>query len=260
LCHREDDAQLARFEPVSFEHTGKPGRPRIIISRAWLEAAVSPMNGLSLVAIARMCGTCSKTVRKSLKEYGIAFGYSPITKEELDVLIDSFKQHKPESGYRYAMGYLQRHQLRIRRKDVLDALRERDGLGQQLRTHEANERGEYIVPRSNYLWCLDGHHKLIRWGIVIYGIIDAFCHTVSTLFPCFEARWLCDSRGLAQIVAMRASNNNTAETVSILFREAVGRYGLPSRVRGDRGGENVKVAVFMVMYRGPKRASFMWGS
>lgn len=41
---------------------------------------------------------------------------------------------------------------------------------------------------------------------------------------------------------------------------AIQKYGTPSRVRGDRGGENTKVAVWMVMHRGPGRASFMWGS
>ncbi|KAJ7737020.1 hypothetical protein B0H14DRAFT_3611897 [Mycena olivaceomarginata] len=42
--------------------------------------------------------------------------------------------------------------------------------------------------------------------------------------------------------------------------DAIQQYGTPSRMRGDRGGENTKVAIWMVMHRGPGRASFMWGS
>lgn len=45
-----------------------------------------------------------------------------------------------------------------------------------------------------------------------------------------------------------------------IFQEAVEAYGMPSRVRGDRGGENKDVSVYMIMKRGPRRGSFLWGS
>ena len=63
-----------------------------------------------------------------------------------------------------------------------------------------------------------------------------------------------------QITGLQASNNNLADTVLDVFKNAVYQYGLPSRVRGDRGGENVKVSVYIIKKRGPNRASFMWGT
>jgi hypothetical protein len=42
--------------------------------------------------------------------------------------------------------------------------------------------------------------------------------------------------------------------------QAIQDYGTPSRMRGDRGGENAAVSVWMIMHQGPNRASFMWGS
>jgi hypothetical protein len=61
-------------------------------------------------------------------------------------------------------------------------------------------------------------------------------------------------------MALNASNNNCSAAVLDLFKLAVREYGTPSRVRGDRGGENLDVATYMIMRNGPRRASFMWGS
>jgi len=41
--------------------------------------------------------------------------------------------------------------------------------------------------------------------------------------------------------------------------KAVEEYEIPSRMWGDRGGENVRVAVWMIMKRGTNRGAFMWG-
>ena len=44
-----------------------------------------------------------------------------------------------------------------------------DGLSQTLCNHKAIDRHTYKVPQSNYLWHVDGYHKMIYWGIVIHG-------------------------------------------------------------------------------------------
>ena len=43
------------------------------------------------------------------------------------------------------------------------------------------------------------------------------------------------------LVFIRCSTNNRAETVLNLFLSGVSHYGLPSRVRTDKGGENVRM-------------------
>ena len=70
----------------------------------------------------------------------------------------------------------------------------------------------------------------------------------------------CADISLPQITGMKVSTSNTARVVLALFLEAIEAFGCPSRVCADRGSENVDVCTWMIMYRGPNRASFMWGT
>ncbi|XP_073718670.1 uncharacterized protein [Misgurnus anguillicaudatus] len=60
---------------------------------------------------------------------------------------------------------------------------------------------------------------------------------------------------------LKANTNNKASTVLQCFLEAVQNYGLPVRVRSDKGGENVDVARFMLEHplRGPDKRSMITG-
>lgn len=61
------------------------------------------------------------------------------------------------------------------------------------------------------------------------------------------------------IVYLTATNNNRAQTVLESFMTAVQHYGIPSRVRSDKGGENILVARFMVAHCGLNRRSHIAG-
>lgn len=102
----------------------------------------------------------------------------------------------------------------------------------------AIQRRGYSVPGPNALWHLDGNHKLIHWSLVIHGGIDGFSRMITFL---------------------KCSGNNRSDTVLNHFVEGVGEYGIPSRVRTDHGGENIKVWRCMEETRGANRASYIAG-
>lgn len=58
---------------------------------------------------------------------------------------------------------------------------------------------------------------------------------------------------------MRAINNNRPASILDIFQEATRTYGVPSRVRGDHGMENVHLAAYMNHLRGRGRGSYIWG-
>ena len=89
------------------------------------------------------------------------------------------------------------------------------------------------------MWHIDGHHSLVKWRVVIHGGIDGYSRL---------------------IVFLHASTNNCAATVFQLFFKATQVFGVPSRVRSDKGGENVDVCYFMIMHRGAGRGSHIAGS
>ena len=58
---------------------------------------------------------------------------------------------------------------------------------------------------------------------------------------------------------LKVSGNNQAQTVLDAFKEAVSQYGLPERVRSDKGLENIRVAEYMLERRGHGNKPFIAG-
>jgi hypothetical protein len=108
----------------------------------------------------------------------VDYQFAALSNADLDILVKTFRSVKPESGIRYLIGFLRRHGLQLQKSRIRSSIDWVDQLGRTLRECTAIQCRKYKVTCPNYLWHMDGHHKLILWGIVINGFIDGYCRTV----------------------------------------------------------------------------------
>lgn len=176
-----------------------------------------------------------------MKEYNINYEgrFSDHSNENLQAAVRGIKVNHPNSGQVMVQGHLRAQGINVQRSRIRSTIRQVDPLGTLARQRLRIHRRVYSVPYPNYLWHIDGNHKLIRWRFVLHHGIDGFSRLVT--FGKF-------------------SGNNRAETVLQLFREAVETYGQPRRIRTDYGGENVDIWKEMVDTLGEESCSVVVGS
>ena len=119
-----------------------------------------------------------------------------------------------------------------------DSIHRVEGLGVEHRKKGRLHRRVYNVKGPNQLWHVDTNHKLVRWNFIVVGGIDGFSR-----LP----------------VMLVCTNNNKSETLLSCFVNSVSEYGLPSRVRTDKGLKNVGIADYMIEKRGTDHGSIISG-
>lgn len=120
-------------------------------------------------------------------------GYDTISDKDLDQLVQQYCKENPTAEQSYMLGHLRAvHNLRIQHHRITNSLNHIDQLGQGVQQCIGKkEQRHYYVPHPNALWHIDGHHKLILWGIVIYGVNRAsFMWGPSVFNTWIEWLWL----------------------------------------------------------------------
>ena len=151
--------------------------------------------------------------------------YSEVTEAQLDVIVRSVKREYPNDGEVMVAGHLLRLGYRVQRSKLRASIHRIDPEGTAERRSIAIRQRACHVSAPNEVWHIDGHHKLIKWRLVIHGGIDGYSRLITFL---------------------RCSSNNRSDTVLAAFRSAVEMYGLPTKVRSDHGGENIGVWRLMI--------------
>ena len=113
-------------------------------------------------------------IYKAIAKYGINYDrYTALYPDELLVAIREIKQNHPNAGEVMVQGHLEAKGIHVQREQIRNAIHHIDPTVSERKRPPINRR-VYSVPCPNYLWHIDGNHKMIRWGLVIHHGIDGF--------------------------------------------------------------------------------------
>ncbi|KAF3842610.1 hypothetical protein F7725_024561 [Dissostichus mawsoni] len=146
----------------------------------------------------------------------------------------------PTAGYRMVKGRLLSIGLRVQWTRMAASMHRVDSIGilSRLASLGCVVRRTYSVRGTLSLVHVDTNHKLISYNIVLFGGVERVFEKGNVL-RCFD--------------------QHRASTAYGFFLEANQRHGVPLRVRGDQGVENVQIVRFMFSVRGTDRGSFISG-
>lgn len=207
------------------------GRPKLSIENDQLQYLLETSFRIKDICV--LLGCSRSTIERRMHDGQLSI-YSSVTDSELDNAVRRITSSHPFCGQKTILGRLRSMSIRVQRRRVRESMCRVDPIGIENRKRKILHRRVYSVESPNALWHLDGYHKLIRWKFVIHGAIDGYSRLITYL---------------------RVSTNNRASTVLGAFRSAIEHYGLPSRIRTDRGGENVLVAEHLLNH--PLRANHL---
>ena len=239
--------KIARYqEPIRTQHSvpaqeqNTGGRRRCIVPLERIEVLRS--TGMSWIAIANCLGISTKILQRRRAEYNMFDTYSDVSfdtySEELETNVRDILRLTPFSGESYVRGALRGRGINAQRWRIRNAIRNIDPINRAIRWRYTIQRRLYNVKKPNHLWHVDSNRKLINWRFVLHGCADRYSRAVTYL---------------------KYFTNNLASTALQCFINGMQESGLPSRVRGDKGVENVDIARLMIMRRGLNRESFIAG-
>ena len=163
-------AVVAAIQPVSVTHSQYcqeqslieegdiygHGRPLIPVNME----AVKELRSL-WKQIALYLGLSRSTLYRRLKENGID-KFTSLTEEQLDAVVLNIKETHPHDGEVLVQGHLRSINVQVPRQALRNSIHRIDSSGVAERSTSTIRRRIYSVPHPNFVWHLDGHHKLIK--------------------------------------------------------------------------------------------------
>ena len=283
-CHQSiDPPDAPSLQVVTAIKTGRRGRPPKSIDPTFLRHALQ-MRGPT--AIARLLKCSTRHVRRQALRYGfvnpgppvlvyvrnrdgsttrlhrsVTAPVSTLTDHQLDALLAHILTVFPHFGRRMIRGHLAALGHRVPDTRIRESFLRVHGAPPVFGSRNRIVRKQYQVPGPNSLVHHDGQHGA---PTPFLSLLSSTLIRFAPDLPTGLIRWKfvthCFVDGHSRFVTgIHVHTNNRGETVLTLFLDTVRRHGVPSRVRGDHGTENIRVAEWMERVRGLNRGSYIWG-
>ena len=209
------------------------GTNKFVIPKILIENLTD--DGFSVKEMSNILCVSERTDLRSMVEYDLKIrSFSNISDYQLDSDVLALTNDYPFCGETILKEVLKGRGIIIQRYRFRDSMHRVSEVGIQSRRKGRLKRGVYNVKGANHFWHIDTNHKLVKWYLIIFGAIDGYSRLPASL---------------------ECISNNKDPTVSAWFLKGAHTYGLPSRVRSDKGRGNVLVANPMVKKRSPGRGS-----
>ena len=212
------------------------GTNKFVIPKTLIENLID--DGFSAKEMSNILCVSERTVLRRMVEYGLKTrDFSNISDDQLDSHVLALTNDYPFCGETILRERLKGRGMIIQRYRFRDNMHRVSEAGIHSRRKGRLKRRVYNVKGANHLWHIDTNHKLVKWYLIIFGAIDGYSR-----LP----------------VSLECISNNKAPTVLACFLKGVYTYGLPSRIRSDKGRENVLVADYMIKERSLERFHDNW--
>jgi hypothetical protein len=165
-------------------------------------------------------------LKKALKRMGLNRARAAVVSDKRieDAVLNEVVGINRDFGYRPMNAILKKdHGIFVSEKRVLKAMNTVDQVGINFRKKKCLKRRKYYTAGPNYQWCIDGHDKLVPYGLAIHGCI-------------------CSWSG--KIIWLKVwSGNHSSTLIGRFYLESVRERGIvPFLTRMVCGTENVMVA------------------
>ena len=139
------------------------GRPSLQINMEDVEGMRKA--GMYITKISQALGVSRSTLYRAMEGSDL-LGFTDISDQRLDEVVIRYKQTHLFDGERMLIGYLRSQDIHLPRQHIRECIHIVDPGSVRSRSVRLIQRRTYYAKGANYVWHMDGNHKLIGGNLL----------------------------------------------------------------------------------------------